>query len=124
MIYYIWKTDPMWVTDVEVEINRWQGSDTNLAIFVTGTFFLFCHQFFGLKKKPEFKKDFTTDENMILQYDDYNQLAEAGQQIIALVQAGCKSRRNTANAGEWPHLTPILTRLWPQDSNWPPSDPL
>ena len=62
--------------------------------------YLFCHQFFGLEKKSEFKKDFTTDENMILQYDDYNQLAEAGQQIIALVQAGCKSRRNTANAGK------------------------
>lgn len=43
-------------------------------------------------------KDFTTNENLILHYDDYNQLAEAGQQIIALVQAGCKSRRNTANA--------------------------
>ena len=52
---------------------------------------------------------------MILQYDDYNQLAEAGQQIIALVQAGCKSRRNTANAGKWPCLTPILTQLWPHD---------
>ena len=59
-----------------------------------------CHHFSRLKKKSEFKKDFTTDENMILQYDDYNQLAEAGQQIIALVQAGCKSRRNTANAGK------------------------
>lgn len=58
---------------------------------------------------------------MILQYDDYNQLAEAGQQIIALVQAGCKSRRNTANAGKWPCLTPILTQLCPQNSNlnWP-----
>ena len=56
--------------------------------------------FYVTKKKSEFKKDFTTDENMILQYDDYNQLAEAGQQIIALVQAGCKSRRNTANAGK------------------------
>ena len=44
---------------------------------------------------------------MILQYDDYNQLAEAGQQIIALVQAGCKSRRNTANAGKLLNSTPI-----------------
>lgn len=64
--------------------------------------------FIEKEMKSEWQRDFTTDENMILQYDDYNQLAEAGQQIIALVQAGCKSRRNTANAnGEWPYSTSI-----------------
>ena len=92
----------IWVTDVG---DKLEMSQTDLTIFVTSIpkmspKYLFCRQFFGLKKKSELKKDFTTDENMILQYDDYNQLAEAGQQIIALVQAGCKSRRNTANAGK------------------------
>ena len=92
----------MLVTDVG---DKLEMSKTDLTVFATSIpkmspKQLFCHQFFGLKKKSEFKKDFTTDENMILQYDDYNQLAEAGQQIIALVQAGCKSRRNTANAGK------------------------
>ena len=114
----------IWVTDFG---DKLEMSETDLTVFVTSILFIYhiVHQqtknivtktfilwpIFWAQKESEFKKDFTTDENMILQYDDYNQLAEAGQQIIALVQAGCKSRRNTANAGKWPHLTPILIRL-------------
>lgn len=39
-------------------------------------------------------KDFAPKDENILHYDDYNQLAEAGNQIIALVQAGCKSEKS------------------------------
>jgi len=36
--------------------------------------------------------DFAQDEQHILHYDDFNQLAEAGQQIIDLIQEGCDIR--------------------------------
>merc|ERR1712176_1193298 len=35
--------------------------------------------------------DFASDEAHILHYDDMDQLVEAGQQIINLIQEGCKS---------------------------------
>ena len=43
---------------------------------------------------PPIQKDFAPKDENILHYDDYNQLAEAGNQIIALVQAGCKSEKS------------------------------
>merc|ERR1712176_1167814 len=43
-------------------------------------------------------KDFAPKDENILHYDDYNQLAEAGNQIIALVQAGCKSEKSGRDA--------------------------
>merc|ERR1739838_431579 len=50
-------------------------------------------------------KDFAPKDENILHYDDYNQLAEAGNQIIALVQAGCKSEKSSEILTQTP-LTP------------------
>ena len=59
--------------------------------------------------------DFAQDDKHILTYDDFEQLVEAGQQIINLIQEGCKSNelRNVA--------VPNMNQL--EDENSYDSDP-
>ena len=39
--------------------------------------------------------DFAQDAEHLLHYDDFGQLMEAGQEIVDLIQAGCKAGTST-----------------------------
>lgn len=63
-------------------------------------------------------KDFAPKEENILQYDDYSQLAEAGNQIIALVQAGCKSEKSGRDAMSNSNYDPRIAEYTPGEEEY------
>lgn len=63
-------------------------------------------------------KDFAPKEENILQYDDYSQLAEAGNQIIALVQAGCKSEKSGRDAMSNSNYDPRIAEYNPEGEEY------
>ena len=49
--------------------------------------------------------DFAQDDEHLLHYDDFGQLMEAGQEIVDLIQAGCKAddkKRSQATSPKYP----------------------
>ena len=49
--------------------------------------------------------DFAQDDEHLLHYDDFGQLMEAGQEIVDLIQAGCKAddtKRSQASSPKYP----------------------